>query len=291
MPIRLNFRNFWSSTPDSAIRFFTDLLHTVTGQEVLLTTQSEADITIWSVFGPNGKRNVFDGFDSRKINWYYTGENYEPDVNFFDFSFSFSMSDLKKHFRVPIWWLQCDWKGEFSGTDRLENDFDPYTLHLERNLRLGSKRAVSVFINNPEKRRLAAIESFESHISVEKYGGYFARPVPSKIAVGKEYRYNLCFENESSPGYHTEKLLHAWAMGSVPLYFGNSTVEGEFNPRSFINLNDFSGINEFVAHVLRLTDEELIEIVNAPLLSTPISLEPLRQRIHLEFGKRFSELA
>lgn len=290
MSIRLTFRNFWSTQPDSAIRFFTHLINTVTGQEVLLTTQSEADITIWSVYGPNGERNVFDGFDSRQINWYFTGENYEPDVNFFDFSFSFSMADLEKHFRVPLWWLQCDWTREFNKAYRIEHEFDPYTLHLARNLSLGSKKAISIFINNPESRRLAAIKSFESSIPVEKFGSYFDRPVPSKIEAGKDYRYNLCFENESSPGYHTEKLLHAWAMGSVPLYFGNSTAEIEFNTKSLINLNDFSNIKDFVSHVLTLTDEQLLEIINSPLLRAPISLDALYSRIHLDFSERFSKL-
>jgi hypothetical protein len=36
----------------------------------------------------------------------------------------------------------------------------------------------------------------------------------------KDYRFCIAYENQASPGYTTEKLLHAKAAGCVPIYWG-----------------------------------------------------------------------
>mmetsp|Transcript_7023 Transcript_7023/g.15523 ORF Transcript_7023/g.15523 Transcript_7023/m.15523 type:complete len:121 (+) Transcript_7023:1-363(+) len=48
------------------------------------------------------------------------------------------------------------------------------------------------------------------------------------------YRYALVMENNDAPGYVSEKILHAFLSGTVPIYFGSRFVFEIFNPKAFI---------------------------------------------------------
>jgi len=41
-------------------------------------------------------------------------------------------------------------------------------------------------------------------------------------------------ENSDVPGYVSEKILHAFLSGTVPIYFGSRFVFEIFNPKAFI---------------------------------------------------------
>jgi hypothetical protein len=151
-----------------------------------------------------------------------------------------------------------------------------------------SHESVSIFINNPESRRIKAVKELEKFFPVAKYGGYYENPVDSKLSIGREHRFSLCFENELTPGYHTEKLLQAWSMGAVPLYFGDTTVNSEFNSKSFVNLNDFESIADFVSFVSRMSEEDCLAMVNEPLLNQEITLEELYARLRSELSSFFT---
>ena len=283
MVIKVSFANFWEGFPLEE-NFFTDVIQRATGHRVISVIPLAADLVIWSVFGANGQRNDFTKLDPKKINWYFTGENYPPDIHRFDLSFSFSREKLSKHFRIPIWWLYCDWSGKAQNCVQADNKIDPRILHKFRNRQVPKEKKVSIFINNPEPKRLEAVEKLERVIPVMKFGGFYGNRVRSKLEIGKDYRFNLCFENAKSAGYHTEKLLHAWSMGAVPLYFGDESVNEEFNSKCFVNLNDFSSLDEFCDYVMQMTDEECERMINEPLLKEAITLESLYSRLRLELS-------
>jgi hypothetical protein len=287
MVINVGFANFWEGFPTER-NFFTEAIEIATGLKTISVDPEGADLIIWSVFGAHGERNEFSKLNKNKINWYYTGENYKPETSLFDLSFSFVLEELPKHFRLPIWWLYCDWS-EHALREKVSDDqINPRVLHLSRNFEMPPQKAVSIFINNPENRRLIAVNEFEKYLEVAKFGGHYNNRADSKLSVGKNYLYNLCFENEVSPGYHTEKLLHAWSMGAVPLYLGASTVNEEFNSKSFINLNDFKSISDFVSYVVKMSDEDCQKMINEPLLNEEISLQHLYSRLRAELSSFFT---
>ncbi len=81
------------------------------------------------------------------------------------------------------------------------------------------------------------------------YQGDWATP---KVAFQKQYRFSIAFENSSSPGYTTEKLVHALAADTIPIYWGNPDVGREFNCARLINCHDYGGADEIVETVLAL---------------------------------------
>jgi len=59
-----------------------------------------------------------------------------------------------------------------------------------------------------------------------------------KRAFISRYKFTIAFENSSYPGYHTEKLLDPMIAGSLPIYWGNPSIDRHFNPHSFVNAHE-----------------------------------------------------
>jgi GR25 family glycosyltransferase involved in LPS biosynthesis len=74
-----------------------------------------------------------------------------------------------------------------------------------------------------------------------------------KVEFLKDYRFCLAYENQSSDGYVTEKLLHAKAAGCVPIYWGDPSVVKDFDENGFINL---TGSPETLVERVRELEED-----------------------------------
>ena len=84
--------------------------------------------------------------------------------------------------------------------------------------------------------------------------------VQEKLNFLKDYKFTIAFENFYQPGWTTEKLTHPMLVNSIPIYFGHKDVNKEFNPKSFINFNDFKNINEFIDYIIKVDkDDKLYE--------------------------------
>ncbi len=87
-----------------------------------------------------------------------------------------------------------------------------------------------------------------------------------KIALMKEYRYNICFENTAFAFYCTEKLWHAIAAGCLPVYFGLGTAVYETFPRnSFIEASEFSTNDDLLHFMENMSAEEYVNRYNVCL--------------------------
>jgi hypothetical protein len=113
--------------------------------------------------------------------------------------------------------------------------------------------------------RFHAINALERLGPVDVFGKSVGKPVPSKSAVARGYRYILSFENDLYPGYVTEKVLDGARTGCVPLYRGIDYF-GDLNPKCMVNVTpelSLSGLTDRVASLE--ADAEL----RAQLLSEP----------------------
>jgi hypothetical protein len=57
-------------------------------------------------------------------------------------------------------------------------------------------------------------------------------------------KFIYCPENTNFPGYVTEKIFEAYACGAIPIWRGVDS-EGFLNKKSYINLNDYTSIEDF----------------------------------------------
>ena len=72
-----------------------------------------------------------------------------------------------------------------------------------------------------------------------------------------DYYFVIAMENKVAPGYITEKILNAYAAGSIPIYWGAPVVNEFFNKDSFVNVSDFKSIDECVDYVVNMELEKI----------------------------------
>ena len=238
------------------------------------------------IFGPFGNR--WKSIDGPKV--HYTGENTGPIThNSVILNIGFKHFD-KEYFRLPLWMLEINWFGlDASSLSELKNPL-PIPLEACTTVKPSKRTKFCAFIvSNPKNTiRNEAFHTLASYKSVDSAGKLFNN-VGDAIYAGlgggggelkkheflKDYKFCLCYENESSDGYVTEKLLHAKAAGCIPIYWGASDVSKDFDERGFINL---SGCPEDLVKRVKEIDEsdELYEqMASIPALK-PESLPELK---------------
>ena len=96
----------------------------------------------------------------------------------------------------------------------------------------------------------------------------------------KDYKFTIAFENTCNNGYTTEKLTDAFISYSIHIYWGNPLVTRDFNPKAFINCNDFSSFDEVIEYVKFLdnNDSLYLEMLNSP----PLLFNPEQREKELE---------
>ena len=109
---------------------------------------------------------------------------------------------------------------------------------------------------NPEGLRINLYNSISKYKQVDGYGNMFNRPLrKSKFEILPEYKFCLCPENSVYDGYVTEKLIDAYAGGTVPIYSGTMSVDCDFNFKAFLNYIDSKDMSAFVKYISEYDEE------------------------------------
>ena len=87
-------------------------------------------------------------------------------------------------------------------------------------------------------------------------GGWRPPDVAAKVKFMSDYKFNLCFENSSYPGYCTEKLFEALCAKTVPIYWGSPTAALDFNPAAFINRYNFASDQQFIDFIIQVSNNK-----------------------------------
>jgi len=77
-----------------------------------------------------------------------------------------------------------------------------------------------------------------------------------------KYKFCICFENDDSPMYHTEKIGNAYLAGCIPIYWGSKTALQFFNTKAFLFLEEPTdqGIRNLIQKIIEIdTNEELYQ--------------------------------
>ncbi len=258
--IRIAFSNYTKKFREKDV--IVGLLSRVCNVKVVEFTE-KPDILFFSIF------EYDDHFKCRdSVRVYITQENDVPNFNICDYGVSFhDIKYGKRSFRLPN-----------------------YCYHNEAfaNMRNG-KRLTCV---SPEKRDFCSVvisndlfsspKRFEYWDKISEYkpvasGGKIRNnvggPAGDKFEFLSQYKFSLAFENSEVDGYTTEKISDALYAGTVPIYWGNRLAYKDFNPDAFININDFSSIDEALKYIKKVDedDELYLRYLNAdPLAGNPM---------------------
>ena len=248
--IRIAFTDFWDVF-DPHDNFIMDALNLHFDVEI----SDDPEFVFCSIFGRKHLK-----YDCAKI--FYTGENIAPDFNPVDYGMGFPEIDFyDRYLRLPHYVLYpraCELaqkKPSMSDEELVNRKFASFVI--------------SNAVSDPE--RLEMIDSLATYKPLASGGRYrnnVGGPVADKIEFSKGYKFSIAFENSSSRGYTTEKIMESFAAQTVPIYWGNPDLAKEFNPDSFINCHDFPDFDSVIEHIRKVdSDDELyLKMAKAPIL-------------------------
>ena len=265
--IKIAFVDFWPNL-DPTDNYFYNLLSLKYKVEIDL---HNPDILFHSVY-TNQHRN----YDSNKvIKILYTGENFRPNFNDSHYSFSFDYMDDDRNYRLPLWALILNW------FDRPYNgNRDHAYLHniddfLNKKNSYSKNKFCSFVVSNPNSiKRIQFAMKLNQIKNIDCPGRVLNNMTPltgrgdqkEKIEFLRDYRFNVCFENSTHPGYCTEKIIHSMFMNTIPIYWGDELVTRDFNPDSFLNLHDFSSEEALIDRIFEVENNKNLydDIMNQP---------------------------
>ena len=83
--------------------------------------------------------------------------------------------------------------------------------------------------------RHMVIETYKGHLDV--YGGGY-NPIPEKGVGLNDYMFSFAIENIKVDGYFTEKIADCFATGTIPVYWGDSTISDHFLEEGIVRITD-----------------------------------------------------
>jgi len=130
--------------------------------------------------------------------------------------------------------------------------------------------------NELYSERLRAIKYFSEHDNIDLYGNLWNHQiffpytfykkyvkkvyrgfVDNKLATMSRYNFAICFENEISPGWITEKIFDCFLAGTIPVYLGAPNITDYVPPDCFIDFRRFKNYDALKEHLESLTSKDL----------------------------------
>ena len=269
MLVKISFTDWWNGF-DIRDNFIT---RTLDGRikYAIVDEPEQADFVFCSVW----KKDCFKYNCPRIL---YTGENYIPDFNIYDYAIGFSELEFgDRYIRYPLY---------------LANYENTCRVLEEKKLLKGNEldRSFCSFVvsngTEADNYRDMLFEKLMEYRFVSSGGRYrnninCPNGVNNKADFLRQYKFNIACENVSSEGYCTEKIVEAFAANTIPIYWGDPRVVKYFNPKAFINCHECGSIEEVVSRVKQVDEnpDEYMEMLAEPaLIDGYYSFEAMRNR-------------
>jgi hypothetical protein len=250
--LKINFTDFYPGFNKTNNYFFNIL-----SNEYLVIIDDSPDYLIYSCFGHD-----FLNYDCIKI--FYSGENISPDFNLCDYGIGSAHLNFEdRYIRLPNF---------------ITYGTQPIYECIKNRVSLPKIKFCNFIYSNPDAdpnrdefyhllSKYKHIDSAGKHlnnISIPSTGKGW---VNDKIPFMKNYKFSIAFENSSLSGYTTEKIVHAFMAGTIPIYWGNPKVSSDFNSDAFINCHMFKNFDEVVDRVIEIdqNDELYRQIIHEPV--------------------------
>lgn len=269
--IKIAYVDFWQGFEPDTFQFTRILRNSF---EVEITDQ-DPDFVFCSVFG-----NRFLQFSCPRI--LYTGEVFCPDFNLYDYAIGFDPILFEgRYLRYPHCLLNRE--GMEEALHKHERPQDYFLAKTKFCNFVVSAGGGLGDVRNDFFDRLSQYKRVDS-------GGKFrnnlpdGRAIADKRAFQEQYRFSIAFENTSFPGYVTEKLIDAWAAGTIPIYWGDPLAARDFNSKAFLYCEgpqDFGRVIEAVRELEEDRDKYL-KMVKEPIVLPGSPMEEMLDPGYLE---------
>lgn len=256
---------------------------------------SNYDLIIDGVFG----NKKIDHIHAVKI--FFTGEAYQPRLENYDLSIGFNYIDNPKYIRVPLAYMTgfADMKIS-SDNFRRKDKCNPNKKYFACFL-VGNGTSTSWLTNAPYDGVIARDLLFHRlslYKRVESGGGHLnnrGKTVPKSETMEflSECKFVIAYENQSFPGYITEKPYQAYAAGAIPIYYADKQAVQDINKGAVIFAPDFINDEALVDYIIKVDrDDQLYcdiwqeRLVNDPVKEYDVLKNELRQKLNTILNKK-----
>lgn len=283
--LKIMYHNFWGGFSPNYMPqdyFFEFVLSH--GYDVVYDNESP-DIVFCGVFGQPAKRSQFNG-DPFIIQYNNEPDFLYPDYLKHEFDIRIGSREGNGYFRTPQWaayiiWDQTNLNTRYKLQDnpyvgqgchhtpgfglQVDNGLDKNPLFISNILKRHEKQPSRKFhfcnftYSNPMGSRIEFFHQLSKYKFIQSTGpvlnntGYRMK---SKTKELPAYKFTIAFENSIQPGYVTEKLLDPLVAGSVPIYWGDESILGDFNRNAFIYVNDFDNFDQVVEYIKEVDNND-----------------------------------
>lgn len=203
-------------------------------------------------------------YKSDAVRIFCTIEALCPDFNLADYGVGFEqLSYGDRYFRFPNYLF---YEGLATRMEAKHRSISPDL----------AKREFCSFVYSNAKAAPMRMQLFETLSKYKKVdaGGKLLNNMPGGVCVDDKsafeatHKFSIAAENASCPGYHTEKLIEAFANRTVPIYWGDPCVKEYFNEKAFVCAADYETQDELLAAVKELDedDEKYLAMLREPAL-------------------------
>ncbi len=248
----------------------------------------DPDYLIYSCYG-----NDFLKYNCIRI--FITGENLVPDFNLCDYGIGFEYIEFgDRYLRYPNFAFYEDQFKKlltlrsFDASVLLKKEYFCNFIYANSS----ADPARDKFFHLLNKYKLVSSPGTHLNNANMNVGERFSTDwMYSKIDFQSKCKFSIAFENTSSPGYTTEKILHAFISNTIPIYWGNPDVAKDFNPKAFINCHDFQNFEQVIEEIKRIDSsaEAYISMINEPPFINNIIPKELAEQTLYQFLQNIFE--
>lgn len=217
---------------------------------------------------------TFTEYNCSRIGVFF-GENANPDFSLFDFIIGNDECNYyDRYYRYPLF---MNYFRKYSYEELLNfNNKLFYSDNCIKNDRIYFCDFIYSHKSFHGVRELL-LERLNSYKRVECCGtylnnmpdNYLCNNYNTKLDFQKNCKFSIACESVSQLGFTTEKILHPFRSGSIPIYFGNPEINKIFNEKAFINCHSFDTIEDVFEYVKYIDNNTEIyyNMLNEPIFN------------------------
>jgi len=215
--------------------------------DIEITDNFDADYVIHSCMG-------YEVLKYSGIRIYVCGECVSPNFNTSDYALAFDrMSFGDRNHWFPLIKLYRDaykvLQNPRPQADLVIKNKSDFCAYVMSNTKNSSDERVQIF---------DLLNAYKTVNSGGRWRNNVGGPVPSKLEFQTKHKFVIAFENNSYPGYLSEKFAEAAQAGAIPIYWGDPEIGNYFNSNAFINCHDYSSLDASVARVIEIDQDDTL---------------------------------
>ena len=215
--------------------------------DIEITDEIDADYVIHSCMG-----NEVLKYSGIRI--FVSGEYVSPNFNTSDYALAFdrmSFGDRNQWFPlIKIYTKSYNTlKNPRPKADSVIKNKSDFCAYVMSNTKNSSDERVQIF---------ELLNAYKTVNSGGRWRNNVGGLVSNKLEFQTKHKFAIAFENNSYPGYLTEKFAEAAQAGAIPIYWVDPEIGNYLNSKAFINCHDYPSLDTAVARVIEIDQDDTL---------------------------------